>query len=185
MTVNSTDDPTYFNLTSSSSGPGFFAMENPAGNEFAATVQSGSLTGFDVSEDSIFIVTANVQVNSVNSGAYDSSAGSTGIASAESFGMLALGFRSTGTSVSYIVPDAVVYINSFNTTGYDSSVSSPSAKSARDDWDKTAPSEQNVSLFHVFTSSELSTITGGNNIYKFQVFASTMNRLRPYHSPEI
>lgn len=171
VTVNSTDDPTYFNLTASSSGNGFFAMEN--GTEFSVTDQSGSITGFDVSEDSIFIVTANVQVNSISAGVYSS--GSTGIATAENFGVLALGFRAASTSVSYIVPDALVYINSFNTTGYDSAVGGAATKSDRSDWDTTAPSEQNVSLFHVFTSSELSTITGGNNIYKFQVFASTMN----------
>jgi hypothetical protein len=171
-TINSTSNPASFNLTSSSAGSGFFILENTS--DFEVLSGASSATGFDVSQESIFIVTANVQLNGLSCGLYGTS-GSTGIATSECFGSLAIGFEASSTGVNYIVPDGIVYVNSYNTMGYDHNVGGPGVKSTRPDWDRSMPSEQNVSLFHVFSSSDLSTITGGNNVYKFKLFGSTMN----------
>lgn len=158
------------------SGIGFYTLETSSG-KFQVGPSSGS--HFDLSEPSIFIVTGNVQVNSLknatSTGGFDpgSSTDNEGIATMANFAAIAIGF--TSTAGKNVIPgNCIAYVDSFNAMTYiDEPTAADNPPTTFGNHDKSFDEDVNIPVFHVFTSSTLSAYTGGPNVSTFQLYGST------------
>ncbi len=162
-------------FSSTSSGIGFYLMRTSSGN---FQVGPSSASAFDLTEASIFIVTGNVQVNGLKNattlGGFGSGSSSTseGVGTMANFGAIALGFTTASSSANVISEQTITYVNSFNAITFENAPTG-SAPTKFADHDKSFDEEVNIPLFHVFTSTELSSLAGGENIATFDIYGST------------
>ena len=164
-------------FTTSSSGIGFYNLETSSGK-----FQVGPATGtsFSLTEPSIFIVTGNVQLHGIkNDTAYGgfgsgTSATNVGIATMANFAAIALGITTASSSIEAMLASCISYVNSFNAITHNHNTSSDPPTNFNDH-DKSFDEEVNVPIFHVFTSTELSSLSGGEDIATFNIYGSALS----------